>query len=278
MSVLLHLSDTHFGTERPDVAAALLRLAKEVRPDIAVLSGDITQRARRAQFAVARQFLETLAAPATLIIPGNHDIPLFNLAARIAFPYANYRHAFGSELEPQFCGDDLFVIGVNTTRPWRHKDGEVSTAQIECVAQRLQRATPAQLRVIVVHQPLQVISDSDRANLLHGYGKAVQTWSAAGADLILSGHIHLPFVQPLRGLPADTRQPVWAVSAGTAVSRRVREGRPNSVNLIRYDSAHIPRSCVVDRLDFDAVSASFVIAKSSNLALAPHAPPTNAQA
>lgn len=278
MSVLLHLSDTHFGTERPDVAAALLRLAKEVRPDIAVLSGDITQRARRAQFAAARQFLETLAAPATLVIPGNHDIPLFNLAARIAFPYANYRHAFGTELEPEFCGDDLLVIGVNTTRPWRHKDGEVSAAQIECVAQRLKMATPLQLRVVVVHQPLQVISDSDRANLLHGYCDAVQTWSAAGADLILSGHIHLPFVRMLHGVPADSRRPVWAVSAGTAVSRRVREGRPNSVNLIRYDSAHMPRGCVVDRLDFDAVSASFVIAESSSLALAPHAPDGRAQA
>lgn len=268
MSILLHLSDTHFGTEQPDVVAALLRLADEVRPDVAVLSGDVTQRARRGQFAAARRFIEMLSAPATLVIPGNHDIPLFNLAARVVFPYANYRHAFGTELEPQFCSDDLLVIGVNTTRPWRHKDGEVSAAQIEHVAQRLQRATLRQLRVVVVHQPLQVISDRDRANLLHGYREAVQNWAAAGADLILSGHIHLPYVQTLHGLPAASRQPVWAVSAGTATSRRVREGRPNSVNLIRHDPAQMPRACVIDRLDFDAVSGSFNIAETNRLDLA----------
>lgn len=268
MSVLLHLSDTHFGTEQLHVAAALLRLAQEVRPDIAVLSGDVTQRARRGQFAAARRFIETLSVPVTLVIPGNHDIPLFNLAARVIFPYANYRHAFGTELEPQFCGDDLLVIGVNTTRPWRHKDGEVSAAQIEHVAQRLQRATPQQLRVVVVHQPMLVISDSDRANLLHGYRLAARTWAAAGADLILSGHIHLPYVRTLHGPQAASHRPAWAVSAGTAISRRVREGQPNSVNLIRYDPAQMPRFCVIDRLDFDAVSASFIIAETNRLDLA----------
>ena len=117
MSLVLHLSDTHFGTEQSEVCEALLHLALEVRPDVVILSGDITQRARREQFAAARRFLETLAAPVKLVIPGNHDIPLFNLAARLFNPYGNYRRAFGSELEPQFSSKDLLVIGVNTTRP-----------------------------------------------------------------------------------------------------------------------------------------------------------------
>ena len=270
MSVLLHLSDTHFGTERPHVAEALLRLSRQIRPDIAVLSGDVTQRARRGQFAAARRFIDSLAAPVTLIIPGNHDIPLFNLAARVAYPYANYRQAFGPELAPRFSCDDLLVIGLNTTRPWRHKDGEISAAQIEHVALHLQSAAPRQLRVVVIHQPLLVIRDSDRANLLHGSHQAAQVWAAAGADLILSGHIHLPYVRPLHGPQAASHLPVWAVSAGTAISRRVREGLPNSVNLIRYDPAQIPRSCLIDRLDFEAVSNSFIVAESNRLDLASH--------
>ena len=125
MSLILHLSDTHFGTEQSEVSAALLQLAEEVRPDVAILSGDVTQRARRGQFAAARRFLDALAAPIKLVIPGNHDIPLFNLAARLFNPYGNYRQAFGYALDPEFSSKDLLVIGINTTRPRRHKDGSV---------------------------------------------------------------------------------------------------------------------------------------------------------
>lgn len=272
MSVLLHLSDTHFGTERPEVAAALLRLAREERPDIAVLSGDVTQRARRGQFAAARRFLDALAAPVMLVTPGNHDIPLFNLAARMFFPYANYRRAFGAELEPRFASDELLVLCVNTTRPRRHKDGEVSAAQIERIARDLRDAPPRQLRIVVVHQPLLAIRDSDRANLLHGHRQAIQAWTMAGADLILSGHIHLPYVRRLCEPQAGLHGQAWAISAGTAVSRRVREGMPNSVNLIRYEPAQKPGMCVVERLDFDAAAARFVVAESATLDLTARLP------
>ncbi|MES2499956.1 MAG: metallophosphoesterase family protein [Pseudomonadota bacterium] len=263
MSKVLHFSDPHFGTERQDVGAALLRLAQELQPDVAILSGDITQRARRGQFESARRFLDALAAPVKLIIPGNHDIPLFNLASRFFNPYGNYRGAFGPELEPQFSSEDLLVIGINTTRPWRHKDGEVSAQQIDCVSQQLHRALPNQLRIVVVHQPVFVERDSDRENLLHGHKQAIQAWAKAGADLILSGHIHLAYVRNLRESLQDLPRLIWTVSAGTAISNRVREGHPNSVNLIHYDSAELPHACKVDRMDFDVASSRFVIAKTT---------------
>lgn len=267
MSLVLHLSDTHFGTERSEVSAALLNLAQEVQPDVAILSGDVTQRARRGQFDAARRFLDALAAPVKLVIPGNHDIPLFNLAARLFNPYGNYRRAFGLELEPQFSSKDFLVIGVNTTRPWRHKDGEVSAQQIENVSQQLQRALPNQLRIVAVHQPVFVERESDCVDLLHGHNLAIQAWAEAGADLILSGHIHLAYVRNLREQLPKLPRPIWTASAGTAVSKRVREGQPNSVNLIRYDHAQLPQVCQVDRLDFDATSSRFIIAKTTLMEL-----------
>ena len=267
MSLILHLSDTHFGTEQPEVMAALLQLAQEVRPDVAILSGDVTQRARRSQFAAARRFLDTLAAPVKLLIPGNHDIPLFNLAARLFNPYGNYRRVFGSELEPQYSNQDLLVLGVNTTRSWRHKDGEVSAEQIERVSQQLQSALPHQLCIVVVHQPVFVERESERANLLHGHQQAIKAWAEAGADLILSGHIHLAYTRNLAEELHHIARPVWTVSAGTAISKRVRDEQPNSVNLIRYDSAQLPHGCQVDRLDFDASSSRFFIAKTTLLEL-----------
>ena len=269
---LLQVSDPHFGTERPEVAEGLLRLAHALVPDVVMLSGDITQRARHAQFASARAFFDKLLQrpasepPAVLVaIPGNHDIPLFNLAARAFWPYAGFRAHFGRDLEAQWQSPALQLTTVNTTRRWRHKDGQISSAQIERVAQRLRQATPEQLRVVVAHHPMAVPRDSERKNLLHGSQVALQRWAQAGADLVLGGHIHLPGVLPLHDmLPGLTRR-MWVVQAGTAVSRRVRQEADNSVNVLRLsdadaaDNTAVPgqRRCRVERWDWRPAAQAF---------------------
>ena len=252
MTLLLQVSDPHFGTERPAVVDALERLAAELRPDVLLLSGDITQRATRAQFDAARAFVDRLRIATVIAIPGNHDIPLFNLALRLFQPYRRYARAFGDALEPCFETDDVLVLALNTTRWWRHANGEVSAAQIERVAKRLERARPAQTRIVVVHQPVAVLRDEDRHDLLRGHREAVTRWAAAGADLVVGGHIHLPFVSSLRALrndwPALPRE-VWAVQAGTAVSERVRADAGNSVNVIRVGLAALSMSAAGDAVD-----------------------------
>ena len=131
MSLLLQISDTHFGTEQADVVEALVRLVKDEAPDLIILSGDITQRARRSQFAAARAFVDRLAPTPLIAIPGNHDIPLFNMPMRLLAPYAGYSRAFGDDLEPEFERAQLLVLGVNTTRPHNHADGEISSEQVQ---------------------------------------------------------------------------------------------------------------------------------------------------
>ncbi|MGH7827667.1 MAG: metallophosphoesterase family protein [Candidatus Binatia bacterium] len=257
MSLLLQVSDTHFGTEQPEVVEALIEIVRQQAPDLVVLSGDITQRARRAQFRAAREFVDRLAVPSTLVLPGNHDIPLFNVVARVFYPYANHQRVFGPDLEATFESPDLLVIAVNTTRPSRHKDGEVSAQQIQRVAKRLRRAAAEQLRIVVTHQPVHVTRTKEEKNLLHGHGEAVREWARAGADLVMGGHIHLPYVRPLRERFQDLPRSVWIVQAGTAVSTRVRHDAPNSVNLIRYARADKNRECIVERWDYDAAAGHF---------------------
>lgn len=257
MTVVLHLSDLHFGTERPAVVEGLARLTQGLAPNLLILSGDLTQRARRAQFKAARAFVDRLGVPAMLAIPGNHDIPLFNLAARVLSPYGNFQRVFGEDLEPVFDAAALLVIGVNTTRAYRHKRGELSAAQIERVAQRLEGAAATQLRIVVTHQPIAVARDTDRANLLQGRDAAIARWSRAGADFILGGHVHLPCVVALHertGADALPRR-LWAVQAGTALSSRLRFQVNNSVNVIRYDGTSQP--AVVERWDFSDARACF---------------------
>lgn len=264
MSVLIQISDTHFGTEQPAVVQALEQWVRAQAPDVLLLTGDITQRATRAQFAAARAFLERLQAPQTLVIPGNHDIPLYALGARLFTPYGRFEEAFGKQRETVLDTPDCLVQALNTTRWWRHEDGELSVAQIEGVARRLQAAQAGQLRVVAVHQPLVVTRPEDKSNLLHGHALARERWAEAGVDLVLGGHIHLPFAVPL-----PTRATAWAVQAGTAVSSRVRSGAPNSVNLIRgplRDAEHA-RYCWLERWDFSAESAAFVRVDARKLPL-----------
>ena len=257
MSVLLHISDTHFGTERPEVVEALIRMAVDLRPDLVVFSGDITQRARRKQFAEARRFVDSLLAPA-LVLPGNHDIPLFNLWARALHPYRNFSRQFGNDLEPTVDRDDLLVIGVKTTRRYRHKDGEVSAEQIARVVDRLHESRPGQLRVVVTHQPVHVLRAEDDANVLKRSALAITAWSGAGADLILGGHIHLPFAAPLSERYAGLASETWVAQAGTAVSTRVRREAPNSVNVIRYDPAKSQTRYEIERWDYRPANATGV--------------------
>lgn len=269
MSLLLHISDTHFGTEQAPVVAALKVLARERLPDILVFSGDITQRARPAEFELARRLCDEMAIPATLVLPGNHDIPLLDLLSRMAQPYGNYLRAFGPKLETTLETDDFLVIGVNTTRPSRHKNGEVSPEQVGRVAARLKGARPRQLRVVVTHQPAAVIRPEDEPDRLRGAEHALQAWSRAGADLVLGGHIHLPYVADLRAKPHPTPRPLWCVQAGTAVSTRIRHGTCNSVNLIHWDAIPLgqPRQCRVERCDYRADKGWFEMATDEVLGL-----------
>ena len=200
MKKLLQISDPHFGTVQAPVMHALEALVAAQRPDVLVLSGDITQRAMTGQFAEARAFCDRLAIPQMLALPGNHDVPLFNLYQRLLQPYARYLRFFGPDLDPVLQAPWLSLIGVKTTRRWRHKNGEVSSAQIKRVVQQLRLASPSQLRVVVVHQPVYVTRPEDEHDRLRGWEAAVRAWAAAGADIVMGGHIHLPYVAQLSGL------------------------------------------------------------------------------
>jgi 3',5'-cyclic AMP phosphodiesterase CpdA len=269
MSVLLHISDTHFGTEDAPVVLALQAFAHDLKPDALVLSGDVTQRARSAQFAAAREFCDSLRIPNILALPGNHDIPLYNVLARVAAPWRGWQQAFGKELEPMIELPDCVVIGVNTTRPERHKDGEVSPQQIRYVVQLLEKVPPGKLRVVVTHQPACVMRPEDEKDRLHGGEEAVRAWSQAGADLVLGGHIHLPYVSDVCARVKNVDRPMYCVQAGTALSTRVRHNTPNSVNVVRWDppAAGAARVCRLERWDFDLADGRFELTHPYELKL-----------
>ncbi len=263
MSRVLHLSDTHFGTEQPLVVDALDRCIGALAPDVIVHSGDVTQRARASEFRAARAWMNRHPTPRWLVVPGNHDVPLWSVVERCVRPYARFERGLGQARETELNLGDLLVLGVDTTRPWRHKHGDVSRSQVARVAARLEAATPKQLRVVVTHQPLHVITERDRRNRVRGAEHAVAAWTAAGADLLLGGHIHLPYVRALHEARPLSRR-VWTVQAGTAISWRTRGRHPNSFFVVNHA---FRAGCVVERWDFDDVSLRFAAAERTELEL-----------
>jgi 3',5'-cyclic AMP phosphodiesterase CpdA len=266
LTVLLQVSDTHFGTERPRVVEALVQLAATLNPQVLLLTGDITQRATRKQFSAARAFVERLNVATVLAIPGNHDVPLFNLAARVLTPYGHYIPSFGSNLEPEYEDKEVLILALNTTRWYRHKDGEISAEQIERVARRCESARSDKYRMVVVHHPMAVTTERDRENVIHGYEPAIRRWASAGVDVVMGGHIHLPFVLPMHERWPELQKPLWVVQAGTAISYRVRPNTANSINVFRVGERVkemksmadlVLRHCEVERWDFNEQTERF---------------------
>lgn len=260
MSLILQISDTHFGTENPAVAAALVELAQQLAPDMIVLSGDLTQRARAVEFSALGEFMSRLPAVPQVVVPGNHDIPLFDLPTRFTRPFSAFEACLGPSTNAAYRLDDAFVMGINSVRPWRHKRGSLCKEQVEAVATQLHRVGPDCLRIVVVHHPMDVHDAGDEGDIVGGAGYAVAVWGALGADLILSGHVHVPICRPLAVRYGAAAGGTWTAVAGTALSRRTRGGCPNSVNIVRVIRRASRIHSSVEQWDFDAGTASFRLA------------------
>jgi 3',5'-cyclic AMP phosphodiesterase CpdA len=227
MIQILHLSDPHFGTENFEVMNALENKIKDINPDIIVISGDLTQRARTFQFLNAKKFFDKLPG-IKLVIPGNHDIPLFNLVARAFYPYRNLKK-FYQDRFPQIKFKNLTVLGIDATTPCRHTKGFLSIKKTEELLKSVKnKMLDEDLLALVIHQPIFVSRPEDLKNLLINSDSLVSLFSQYKVDMILSGHIHLPYYQSARILLQKIEWSFLFFGAGTVISKRVRPPTPNS--------------------------------------------------
>jgi 3',5'-cyclic AMP phosphodiesterase CpdA len=234
MRRLAHLSDLHFGREEPAVAEGLITDLLEVAPSLVVVSGDLTQRARRRQFQAARAFLDRLPFP-WLAVPGNHDIPLYNLLARFSDPLGNWRRYFREEIEPLYRDDELLVVGISTARAGVWKSGRISLRQIEHVRAALCDAGK-RFTVLAAHHPFTPLPAAPGEALLGRGLRALRVFEECGLQLILTGHLHLGHTGDVRDHYHLLDRSVLTAHATTSISNR-RRGEPNAYNLLTLHTA-----------------------------------------
>lgn len=246
MARIAHLSDIHFGAHNPTIVAATENWLEQQRPDLIIISGDLTQRAKADQFRQAASYLERLGALgcAILVVPGNHDVPLYDVLRRFAAPLARYKHFISEDLCPWFENDDVAVLGINTARSLTVKDGRINHDQIAMLRDRFAGVSPAKTRILVTHHPLFSMPIGEGGELSEAVGRhrdAIEAVAEAGVHLALAGHFHRTYAEAALKMVESTGS-VLVMQAGTATSTRLRNNELQSFNWIhahRYDEVEL---------------------------------------
>jgi len=236
MARAIHISDVHAGRQDERIVEELLLDIAQLEPDVVLAGGDFTQRSRISQWKTAAAWLSRIGAP-VLAVPGNHDIPLFDIGRRAIDPFGRYREHIAADLEPEIEVAGIRSIGLRTADPKRRAEGRISEDSLERFAARAQDVRRAEWTVLLSHHPLAAHRDVLPGSPAEGWEDALSIAASAKVDLLLSGHTHRrrsgPFTKSV-----DGRSMVVA-HTGTACSTRQRGGESQSWQLIEFEGDQI---------------------------------------
>lgn len=226
---IIHLSDLHFGTEIPELVKSLDLHIRETPADFMIVSGDFTQIGSREEFILARNFINSFDIP-VLCVPGNHDIPRFDMTERLLNPYSKYRQYICDDLTPVFQSDHVCIAGINTARRilphWNWAHGAISKAQTDRL-HTIYEQSKAPIRLCVMHHPLHKVKDQHFKTIVYGGDRALEEIKKMKVDLVLTGHVHHASATTIE---YEGHRTIF-LSASTALSRRLRQSA-NGYNVI----------------------------------------------
>lgn len=225
MARIMHLSDLHFGAHDEALVEAVDFEADRLAPDLIVISGDFTQRARTEQFRQAREFLERLQRRGheVLGVPGNHDVPLYDLLRRTLWPLTRYRRFIDDTLCPFIELPGIAVLGINTARSLTFKDGRINKDQVALIRETFAQTPRDAMRILVTHHPLFALEVGGELGRAIGRQElALDAVEESGVEMLLAGHNHHASSQVASDLVTRAGG-VLVVQAGTATSLRVRK-------------------------------------------------------
>ncbi len=255
MPKILHISDLHFGAPYlQEAGEALQRIAPSLAPDAIVVSGDLSQRAKRHQFEEARSFLDRLPKLPMLVIPGNHDVPLYRIAERLLNPHKLYCELITPDLNPVLSLDGIILVGLDSTSPRRAiTNGRVHRDQLERCEKIFTEAPPETVRIVVAHHHFAPGPDYLRDRTMPKARRAIDCFVDQGVEMILGGHLHRSYIgNSLDFFPGNHRdRGIIIVQCGTTTSTRGR-GRERNENTFNVIDAGPDFLSVVHYMYFEA--------------------------
>ncbi|REL38624.1 metallophosphoesterase [Rhodohalobacter sp. SW132] len=239
MKTIAHISDLHFGTVDEEVAENLVRELNRLNPDMLINSGDFTQRARNSQYRDAARFIERLPKP-QINVPGNHDIPLFDIFRRFLNPLGRYKKYITGDLFPSYTDNNLSVLGINTARSLTWKNGRISPEQIQEMESILSGIPDSFFKIVVTHHPFipPPGAEDKKIELVGRAGRALKILEECKVDLLLAGHLHHGYTGEIRTFYPSSDRSIVVAQAGTAVSNRLRD-EANSFNVIHVSTDRV---------------------------------------
>ena len=259
MRTIVHISDIHFGRVDYEIVERLKKIIFELNPHLVIVSGDLTQRAKSAEFTEARAFLNQLPKP-QIVVPGNHDVPLYNVYNRFLNPLDKYKKHITDDLQPFFADAEIAVIGINTARSLTIKDGRINEGQVAAINTRMRGLPNEMLKIVVTHHPFDLPEGYDDDQIVGRAEMAIREITKSGADVFLAGHIH---VSHIGGTATRYKlgggKNALVVQAGTATSTRGR-GEANSFNVLEFEHPRL----IVKRFECEEAEIGFVLANTQN--------------
>lgn len=259
MTTILHISDLHFGKFfLPKTCEGLLSQIDSLSPDVIVISGDLTQRAKNREFNAVQGFLKRLPPLPRVIVPGNHDVPLYRIWERLLFPHTLYRRYIADALDTVLYTEDAVFVGLDSTDPYRAiKNGRLSQKQLAFCESIFNETSKDILRVVVMHHHLVPAPTFERTLPLPGAKHILEAMNRMRVDVVLAGHLHRAYIGHSLDVYAgkDREHGIIIIQCGTTTSRRGRglEREKNSFNLVTLSTENIG----VDHYHYDENKAHF---------------------
>ena len=234
MRRIVQISDLHFGNNDGALLEPLRVAIQRIEPDVLIVSGDLVEHATTREFKQAAAFLDVLPKP-QIVVPGNHDLPFYNLWQRALVGLGRYRSCITSDKQPRFEDEEVAIVGANTSRFWPIRGGSLSSTQLESLARKFSDVSPGKVRMLVTHHPFDLPMVQNR-HLIVGHARRSIRRLAPIVDVLLAGHIHLSSTGSTAVRYKTSGHALAFVQAGTAVSRRDK-GERNSFNSLRVRGA-----------------------------------------